>query len=45
MAAPMLALSLVCLGLGLLALPGLAQPLGIAPAVEVLVEAAGGGPW
>jgi len=42
MAAPMLALSLLCVGMGLLALPGLAQPLGIAPAVAVLLEGVGG---
>ncbi len=38
MAAPMLALSVFCVGLGLLALPGLAQPLGIVPAVAVLTQ-------
>ncbi len=42
MAGPMLALSLFCVGMGLLALPGLAQPLGIAPAVAVLARGWGG---
>ncbi len=41
MAAPMVALSLFCVGMGLLALPGLAQPLGIAPAVAVLFAGLG----
>jgi multicomponent Na+:H+ antiporter subunit D len=43
MAAPMLVLSVLCVGMGLVALPGLAQPLGIAPAVAVLLEGVGGG--
>ena len=38
MAAPMLTLSAFCIGLGLLALPGLAQPLGIASAVAALAK-------
>ncbi len=43
MAAPMVALSVLCIGMGLLALPGLAQPLGIAPAVAALLGGVGGG--
>ncbi len=43
MAAPMVALSLLCVGMGLAALPGLAQPLGIAPAAAVLLQGVGGG--
>jgi multicomponent Na+:H+ antiporter subunit D len=42
MAVPMVVLSLLCVGMGLVALPGLAQPLGIAPAVAVLLEGVGG---
>ena len=42
MAAPMVALSLFCVGTGLLALTGLTQPLGIAPAVAVLAAGLGG---
>ncbi len=42
MAAPMVALSLFCVGLGLVALPGLAQPLGIDAAVAVLTRGLGG---
>ncbi len=38
MAVPMVALSALCIGLGLLAFPGLAQPLGIASAVAVLAK-------
>jgi multicomponent Na+:H+ antiporter subunit D len=45
MAAPMVALSLLCVGMGLLALPGLAQPLGIVSAVAVLVTGVEGWGW
>ena len=38
----MLALSLLCIGLGLVALPGLAKPLGIAPAAATLARGLGG---
>jgi len=45
MAAPMLVLSVLCVGMGLAALPGLEQPLGIGPAVEVLAAGVGGSAW
>jgi len=38
MAAPMVTLAVFCVGMGLLAAPGLAQPLGIASAVAVLAK-------